>query len=299
MTKNTNIGKCRLCGREADIFESHIIPKFATDWIKETSATGYLRQATQPNLRIQDGIKTKLLCAECEELFSRLEKRFAEDLFIPFLEKGQTSFEYDDWLLSFGVSLAWRTATYISSLTADTPPNLKPELARFLDKAINCWRAFLLKQRKDLGPYEHHLLFLDAVRNDKGLGLPDRFNSYLLRTIGAEIASTPTEVFVYTKLPGLIFWSFVEPAHIEGLEGTYIYPRGIIASSQKLTRVELGNFLMDRAKHADLRVSMSPKQRQKLANAFLKDPELTRSSHSFEVLRYDIANQKNVNRDKG
>ena len=292
MTKNTNIGKCRLCGREAKIFESHIIPKFATDWIKETSATGYLRQATQPDLRIQDSIKTKLLCAECEELFSRLEKRFAEDLFFPFLEKGQTSFEYDDWLLSFGVSLAWRTATY-RSLTVGTPPNLKPELAKSLDKAMNCWRAFLLGQSKDLGPYEHHLLLLSFVTNKQGLGLPDRFNSYLLRAIDAEIAYTSKEVFIYTKLPGLIFWSFVEPAHTEGLEGTCIYPRGIIATSQKLTRVELGNFLMDRAKHADLRVSMSPKQRQKLANAFLKDPEHTRSSHSFEVLRYDISGSRN------
>lgn len=298
MTKNTNIGKCKLCSREADIFESHIIPKFATDWIKETSATGYLRQATHPDLRIQDGIKTKLLCAECEELFSRLEKRFAEDLFIPFLEKGQTSFEYDDWLLSFGVSLAWRTAMYITSLPVDTPPNLKPELARFLDKAINCWRAFLLEQRKDLGPYEHHLLFWSAVRNDQGLGPPDRFNMYLLRAIDAEIVNTSTEVFVYTKLPGLIFWSFVKPAHTQGLEGTRIYPRGIIATYQKVASLELGNFLKDRAKHADLRVSMSPKQRQKLANAFLKDPQHTRSSHSFEVLRYDISGSRNKRESK-
>lgn len=292
MSKNTNIGKCKLCGREAKLLESHITPKFATDWLKKTSATGSLRQATQPDLRIQDGIKAKLLCAECEKLFSKWEKRFAEDLFIPFQEKGQKSFDYDDWLLSLAVSLAWRTAIHLRNLPIDGKPNLKPGLATFLDKAMNCWRAFLLGQSKELGPYEHHLLFLSVVTNKQGLDLPPMFNMYLLRSTDVEIACTSREIFIYTKLPGFIFWSFVKPAHTEGLEGTHIYPRGIIETSQKLTRVELGNFLIDRAKYADLHISMSPKQRKKLTNAVLKDPEHTRSSRSFEVLRHDIQESK-------
>jgi len=298
MSKNTNMGKCKLCGREAKILESHIIPKFAIDWLKKTSATGYLSQATQPNLRIQNGVKAKLLCAECEGLCSRWEKRFAEDLFIPFQEKGQKSFEYDDWLLSFAVSQAWRTTIHLRNLTINAKQNLKTELAKSLDKAMNCWHAFLLGQSEDLGPYEHHLQFLSVVTNNQGLDLPDMFNMYLLRSIDHEIANTSREVFIYTKLPGLILWSFVKPSHTEGLERTRIYPRGIIATSQKLTRLELCNFLIDRAKSADLQISMSPKQRQKLANGFLKDSERARASRSFEVLRHDISNIRNKRESK-
>ncbi len=298
MVESKDIGKCKLCGRDAKISESHIIPKFAVDWLKRTSATGYIRQATEPNLRLQDGHKAKLLCAECERLFSIWEKRFAEDLFIPFQEKGRKSFVYDDWLLSFAVSLAWRTGMHISSFPTDKP-EIKPELANSLNEAMNCWRAFLRRQSEDVGPYEHHLLFLSAITNEQGVNLPDRFNMYLLRSVDIEIAHTSTEVFVYTKLPGLIFWCFIEPPHSAGLEGTRIYHQGTIELPQRLTRLELGNFIMDRAKFVNqMPILMSSKQHQKVVNDLLKDPEHTRASHTFEVIQHDIFRKSNKRKSK-
>src|SRR3989338_3970148 len=50
---------------------AHFIPKFVFDWIKKTSATGYLRQAININKRLQDGAKEKFLCLECENKFSK------------------------------------------------------------------------------------------------------------------------------------------------------------------------------------------------------------------------------------
>lgn len=74
---------CALCNQESELRESHIIPKFVFDYIKETSATGYLRNVTSINRRLQDGPKRKLLCHDCEQKFSIAEKYFAETVFSP------------------------------------------------------------------------------------------------------------------------------------------------------------------------------------------------------------------------
>ncbi len=50
-------GKCRLCGKNADLQESHIIPSFVYRWLKDSSGTGYLRFGPEPNKRVQDGYK--------------------------------------------------------------------------------------------------------------------------------------------------------------------------------------------------------------------------------------------------
>ena len=50
---------CALCGSKNPLLMSHIIPKFVAQWLRETSATGYLRSG-YTNERIQDSFKTNL-----------------------------------------------------------------------------------------------------------------------------------------------------------------------------------------------------------------------------------------------
>jgi len=102
------MGICALCGKEKELCESHSIPKFVFDWIKKTSATGYLRQAININKRLQDGTKEKFLCFECETKFSRYEKYFADEFFYPYLNKTKTSFNYNENLQKFIMSISWR-----------------------------------------------------------------------------------------------------------------------------------------------------------------------------------------------
>jgi len=47
------------------------------NWLKQKSATGYLRRATKPNLRRQDVQTIELLCAECEAHLAYGENRRA------------------------------------------------------------------------------------------------------------------------------------------------------------------------------------------------------------------------------
>ena len=78
-------GICKLCGKNDDLRESHFIPKFVGKWIKKTSVTGYIREKNEVQKRAQDIAKEHWLCGDCEQLFSRWEREFANKVFYPFV----------------------------------------------------------------------------------------------------------------------------------------------------------------------------------------------------------------------
>jgi len=288
LAKGKNIGKCELCGQVSKIIKSHVIPKFAIDWLKRTSATPYIRQGLNPNVPKQDIRKVPLLCAGCERLFSTWEGQFARKLFIPFQEKGQQSFSYGGWLLPFTVSLAWRLAT----VGVDNFRRNNAELAEYIDKALDCWRTFLLGHSKDSGPYEHHLFFLDYIADVHGAALPDKIHWYLLRSVDATIAFGSRTVFIYFLLPGLVFWSCVRPPEQAGWKGTRILEQGTIAPPQ-IAPSEFGDFLINRAQEAIERVGqMSDIQRAKIADTMLKGPARSIRSRSFEVFLFEYLRRR-------
>jgi hypothetical protein len=49
-----------------------------------------------------------MLCAECEQRFSGLEKYFAESVFQPYTADRSAVVPYDARLLKFAASLSWR-----------------------------------------------------------------------------------------------------------------------------------------------------------------------------------------------
>src|SRR5688572_7938486 len=128
---------CQLCGIASALCESHIIPKFAYTWLKETG-TGYLRTLRHPNVRKQDGPKMRLLCLGCEQRFSKKEDWFKRIIFQPYLSNTHT-LPYDDQLFYFTISLLWRVMKAIGTSS--------PELRQYkysLDAAESEWRQYLL-----------------------------------------------------------------------------------------------------------------------------------------------------------
>jgi len=79
-----NRGKCALCNKESDLRVSHIIPRFVSVWLKQTSATGFLRGTKNPEKRMQDLPKLPFLCGDCKQNFSKLENYFAKNIFFQF-----------------------------------------------------------------------------------------------------------------------------------------------------------------------------------------------------------------------
>ena len=115
-----NNGVCKLCRDNTTLKESHIIPKSIYKWLKDTSATGYMRNLTNPNVRTQDGIKMYLLCENCEQRFSVYEKWFKEKVFLPLNERetgvcNPLIFDYDDKLFYFINSVWWRTIHFFAN----------------------------------------------------------------------------------------------------------------------------------------------------------------------------------------
>ena len=92
------ISACRLCGDKAELRDSHVVPAFVARWIKDTSATGFLRSFNQPNRRVQDFKTERLLCQRCEQRFSSAEDQFSRLLFCPFHD-GQSRFESTPFLV--------------------------------------------------------------------------------------------------------------------------------------------------------------------------------------------------------
>lgn len=95
---------CKLCGKEATLQSSHIIPKFVFKWMKSTGSQ-YFREGIRPNARAQDGQKVELLCFSCEQLIGASEKWFAEHIFYDFLTDKKEVFVYQEHLPKFMASL--------------------------------------------------------------------------------------------------------------------------------------------------------------------------------------------------
>ncbi len=268
---------CGLCGFEKNLRESHIIPKFVFDWIKGTSATGYLRQAIKINKRIQDGPKEKLLCDDCELKFSKLENYFAREIFYPYVNKTRDSFEYDERLQKFILSLSWRM--------------LKEDLKNFnkhhsewtekLTKTEEKWRKLLLEEECD-DEYEHHILLLDYVE-DSTEDLPEHFESYIMRSVDGTIVFSSKRVFLFSKFPAMVFVSLIYPKSInQDLEGTLIKKRGTIKIPWTCNDPEIGRLLLNRSKIGD-KQPISDKQKEKIKDTMLKDLERVKKSKSYET----------------
>ena len=156
---------CSLCKSEKVLKESHIIPKFVFDRIKKNSPTGYLRRGLlNSNQRMQDGDKPKMLCEDCEQLFSQAERRFTENIFSPYHELGKISFEYGPWLSYFISSVNWRTL-HLDNIGFHSKKEWSDSVLRVLDDAETILADFLLGRRSDIGNMENHILPMFEITN--------------------------------------------------------------------------------------------------------------------------------------
>ncbi|MEE9130848.1 MAG: hypothetical protein V3T84_12575 [Phycisphaerales bacterium] len=134
---------CRLCSSDPAIENSHVISKFVFRAIKSDSPTGFFRNPNNPNRRLQDGDKFRLLCATCEQRFGEAEREFATNIFSPFHNTDQDHFSYGPWLHYYMTSLAWRTLILdLPGLEADAA-NPRATVAK-LAAAAETMRLYLL-----------------------------------------------------------------------------------------------------------------------------------------------------------
>ena len=100
--------QCALCKKEASLVQSHIIPKLVFDRIR-THPQSRFRSLDNPSKPLQAGEVHKMLCHDCEERFSGLERLFSCQFLDPLMENGTIPIISSGWLENYQFTVAWRT----------------------------------------------------------------------------------------------------------------------------------------------------------------------------------------------
>ncbi|MBI2470715.1 MAG: hypothetical protein HYV59_05660 [Planctomycetes bacterium] len=282
------IGTCQLCRKSKILRESHIIPNFVFKWLKDTSATGYLRPGSNPNKRSQDGVKQYLLCDDCEQLFGNWENKFKNSIFLPLSHGKANKFSYSSWLLKFAVSISWRVLASC----------FKQDLSRFstihldkANKALEVWREFLLDKRPHPDKYQQHILPMDLIENHNDPNMPTNINSYILRSVDMDVVWFKKRAFVYSKMCRVIILGFIDEDRPNYWEGTKIHVhKGIVGETLRYRIPE--NFiayLKDRTNKVRSSLEgISEKQWDRIEQTYSKDMDRAMASETLKATYQDV-----------
>lgn len=275
-----DLESCKLCGRSDDLQESHIIPKFVGKWLKNTSATRTLARIDGDNAKHAQDLPTyRMLCKGCEERFSSLEKSFAENIFYPFHNGGDSRLEYGSWLERFAISLSWRVLMMEYEEFKSKHAKFGPQI----ESAEETWREFLLGNRQAVHPYESHLLILGGV--DTGIdGIHEKTNWYMRRSTDGTMATSDARIFTYAKLADMVFVTTVHPRVLKGWTGTRIHESGVIAGPHIIDDSDFGGFLQSRVEIAFPHpLRPSPARERRFQRAIQNDRKRVLESDSIQI----------------
>ena len=287
---------CALCQKSPDLQSSHILPKFVWRYMIKSSMTGYMRMGRTPNKRVQDGLREKLLCLDCERIFSSSESTFAESVFYP-LHQSNTKpalFPYGPWLLKFAVSVSWRNLfihlnpKFSKFSTTTTGPQLS--VAR---EALETWRKFLAGETKNIGAFQQHMFFsgiLDSVKWDPQTSVPPNINRYLARAIDMTIAAGERDILVYSKMGRVINVGFISIGHPEAWEGTRVgIGTGFIGRKSIVLPSSFGEFIFARARGVREIVQKISERQSKIGDRTISEnADRAANSPSFTALERDV-----------
>lgn len=172
--------ECVLCHAHPQRELSHIIPKFICKKLMDESDSGRFRAAANPNVVMQDGIKTLMLCPACEDRFSVWERYFANHIFHPSYQQPlpDNTGKGDRTALLFLASLSFRGIAY-----ALAHHQIPEALVREHEHALAILAEFLLEKRPDPSPLYYELYYVtDAAEPSRRM--TDRVLFYYLKTGG-------------------------------------------------------------------------------------------------------------------
>ncbi|GLX90628.1 hypothetical protein Pfra02_31960 [Pseudomonas fragi] len=280
-------GICRLCKKNSDLKLSHFIPKFVGKWVKDTSATGYIRLNQSINKRAQDIIKEYWLCECCEQLFSSWEREFANRIFYPFMDEGKSEARYGAWLPKFCASISWRTLTYVRSENSSR----SEEVTRALDTAERALASYLLGESNTLGEYEQHLFPLEGMTDTSVAGLPSNLNRYFLRTMQMDLLESDSSSIIYTKMPGFMLMGLAGHREANRMRSSRVaMGGGKISPRTYHWPTGFAEYMFDNVRSIEATyLSMNQTQKDKITKAVLDNPERFKASQTFKAFQHDLA----------
>lgn len=226
MGKKKVIGQCALCKNEDELRLSHIMPKLFFRSLKKTAVTKHMRESSEPNIRVQDGMKEYLLCGKCEEVFGKLETRFSNHVFQPLIrDEANFSLEYEtEWIRRFYISVAWRYL--FVSYRDKTLFGFSEDELKKVEMKLEHWRKYLNLEIDTCKDVVRLFPLTQKYISEKIY--PKVLNAYYTRTIELlnEISVSGHWAYTYIKTPYLLgvvdFIQIKEPE----ITGTEIYHEG-------------------------------------------------------------------------
>lgn len=113
---------CALCGKNAELQQSHIIPKLVYSRIKSHKNSRF-RSLDNITKIMQDGEKRPMLCHDCEELFSSYEVKFTKLFLDDYLETNKfkkiTSGVVENYILTVAWRILWDELYRLHSFTGE------------------------------------------------------------------------------------------------------------------------------------------------------------------------------------
>lgn len=281
-------GTCALCKNDSDLKISHYIPSFIGKWFKKTSVTGYIRTNDNIALRKQDLYKEHLLCTNCESLFSSWEKKFAENVFYPYIENRSSVINYDYWLSKFCASLSWRTLTFIIRNNDLTKYDI--EYKESLSKSKKILEEFILDKSKILYSCEQHLYPLDEISSTTMMNLPTNINRYLIRSMGMDVISNRDNILIYTKIPYFLLIGIVKSEETRIMNSSRVKMKKGTLSPRKYNLPRgIDNYIIEQAKVVSELDDQIPIHQQKEIEKFLmENPIKAAKSNSIEAFEADL-----------
>ena len=280
--------QCALCANSSDLRASHIIPGFVVDWLRNTSAIGHFRLSENPNLRIQDGLKPRMLCSNCEQMFAPWEKTFAEKCFVPINRGSVPSIRYGPWMLKFSTSVSWRVLRLFKAagLLSEAPGDVQVQV----DLALRAWKLFLFGERPHPGRHEQHMILADAIESSSDPYLPPNMNRYLTRAIEPYVAYSEHTVISYAKMGRFILFGFVDVKHPSRWKGTKLHVRdGRFGQRDIELPSDAGHLIVERARVLAYKSSqLSDRQHQRIRQSYEHDLDRAAQSETFRAMHHDV-----------
>ena len=222
---------CALCQEAKELKKSHIIPRFIAKWIKKTSETGKFRDLEYK--RIQDSVKSYLLCDDCENIISKYENYFAEKIFHPTVNMTSCDVEYDIKLLKFIVSISWRVLKVILYNKKQNSEEIIPDLIKIEQN----WRYFLEDRSIEVST-SHYLVHTVCDLNFKE-DYKKSWKKFTERAIGFGYDSYDDVDFIWCQIPYYFIISPINPSKLYGYESCEIQKEGVY---KEFTAVNLEKF---------------------------------------------------------
>lgn len=279
--------KCRLCLQEKDLLESHLIPAFIFRWMKQNGPTPFLRYSNELTRRVQDGLKDRWLCKDCEGLLNAYETPFSQAFHALVLNR-EAKIAYGAWLLKFCVSLSWRVMAFHGQ-------DQRPELVAKAAGAVKHWAAFLRDETGSPGPYRNYFVHtfdlpesLLYFGKSRGIYVPPNLNRDCHNFTEFDVAASRSMLFVYTKTgPFATFGILIGD---EKWIGADIKVKGGILAPKRYRMPEsIACYLIDRASKANqLRPKMSSAQITHLEKALSDHPTRAVERRSILALDADV-----------